>query len=289
VEIQVGDLRLTGDDTGDRGGDPIVLLHGLASTHRWWDLVVPLLSGYRVVRFDLRGHGGSDAPPGGYDIETLAADTLGVLDALRVDRAVLAGHSLGAAVALLVAARWPARVAALACVEGGVYDPRLMFGTAWEQARKVMTRPRRGRVTASVLGAWLEGTDLPAAALPAVLANYTPTGPDGGLRLRLPAGHEEDLAHDLWRQDPVPLLSAARVPVLAVAARHGDPRQDRPRRASLQRARVLLGARLTVRWVGGGHELPLQRPAEIAAALAEHAAQALVTRHARGKISATWR
>jgi pimeloyl-ACP methyl ester carboxylesterase len=289
VEIQVGDVRLAGEDTGPGTGDPIVLLHGLASTHRWWDLVVPLLPGYRVTRFDHRGHGASDAPAGGYDIGCLAADTVGVLDALRIDRAVLAGHSLGAAVALRVAAEQPARVTALACIEGGVYDPRLMFGTAWEQARTVMTRPRRGRVTAAVLGAWLDGTDLPAAALPAILANYTPTGPDGGLRLRLPPGHEEDLAHDLWRQDPVPLLSAVRVPVLVVAARHGDPRQDRPRRASLQRARVLLGARLTTLWVAGGHDLPLQRPAEIAGALAEHLAQVLVARDARGKISATWR
>jgi pimeloyl-ACP methyl ester carboxylesterase len=305
VEIQVGDVRLAGADTGT--GDPIVLLHGLASTHRWWDLVVPRLPGYRVVRFDHRGHGGSDTPPGGYDLEHLATDTVGVLDALRIDRAVLAGHSLGAAVALRVAAARPDRVTALACVEGGVYDPRLLFGTAWEQARAVMTRPRRGRVTASVLGAWLASTDLPAGALPAIVANYTETGPDGGLRLRLPAAHEEDLARDLWRQDPVPLLSAVRVaaessriraavPVLAVAARQGDPRQDRPRRASLQRARVLLGARLSVRWVAGGHELPLQRPDDIAGALADLAARVpetispvLASDHPRGKISATWR
>jgi pimeloyl-ACP methyl ester carboxylesterase len=289
VEIEVGGVRLAGTDTGPGTGDPIVLLHGLASTHRWWDLVVPLLPGYRLVRFDLRGHGGSDAPAGGYELARLAADTLGVLDALGIDRAVLAGHSLGAGVALRIAAEQPARVAALACVEGGVYDPRLLFGTAWDQARKVMTRPRRGRITAAVLRAWLAGTDLPAAALPAILANYTQTGPDGGLRLRLPPGYEEELAHDLWRQDPVALLSAVRAPVLAVVARQGDPRQDRPRRASLQRARVLLGTRLTVRWVAGGHDLPLQRPVEIAGALAELAAQALVMPQARGKISATWR
>jgi pimeloyl-ACP methyl ester carboxylesterase len=293
VEIQVGDVRLAAADTGTGTGtgDPIVLLHGLASTHQWWDLVVPKLSGYRVVRFDHRAHGGSDAPTGGYDLDHLAADTVGLLDALRVERAVLAGHSLGAAVALRVAAARPDRVSALACVEGGVYDPRLLFGTAWEQARAVMTRPRRGRITAAVLRAWLAGTDLPAGALPAILANYTETGPDGGLRLRLPAGYEEDLAHDLWRQDPVPLLSALRMPVLVLAARQGDPRQDRPRRSSIQRARVLLGARLTAGWVAGGHELPLHRPDEVAGALTDLAAttQILVNGAAPGKISATWR
>src|SRR5947209_19132566 len=97
-----GGVTLAGNDTGS--GEPVVLLHGLASTHRWWDLVVPHLPGYRVVRFDLRGHGASTAPPDGYGLDRLAADTVAVLDALDLDRVVLAGHSLGAALALRVAA-----------------------------------------------------------------------------------------------------------------------------------------------------------------------------------------
>ncbi len=289
--INVGGVRLAGTESGT--GYPIVLLHGLASTHRWWDLVAPRLSGYRVVRFDHRGHGGSDAPADPYTLDLLAADGLGVLDALGLHRVVLAGHSLGAAVALRIAAASPDRVAALACVEGGVYDPRLLFGPAWERARTVLTRPRRGRVTAAVLRAWLATTDLPAAALPAVLANYTDSGPDGGLRLRLPAEQEEALAYDQWRQDPLPLLSAVRAPVLVMAARQDDPGQDEPRRASIQRARAVLRHRLTARWVAGGHELPLSRPDRVAGAIAGLAAtreaDPLVNLGTNGKISATWR
>jgi pimeloyl-ACP methyl ester carboxylesterase len=92
------------------------------------------------------------------------------VDELDLDRVVLAGHSRGAAVALRVAAS-PARVAALACVEGGLHDPRSMFGPTWELARAAMVRPIRGRVTVAVLRAWLAGTGMPATALPAVLAN----------------------------------------------------------------------------------------------------------------------
>jgi pimeloyl-ACP methyl ester carboxylesterase len=271
--VPAGDGWLAGTDTGT--GEPIVLLHGLASTHRWWDLVAQRLPGFRVVRFDQRGHGGSSATRDGYDIGHLAADALAVLDALDLGRAVLAGHSLGAAVALRVAAARPERVAALACVEGGVYEPRLLFGAAWEQAQAAMLRPRRGRVTAEILRAWLASTDLPPAALPAILANYTETGPDGGLRLRLAPGPEERLAHDLWCQDPAPLLAAVRVPVLVMAARQGDPHQDLPRRESIHRARALLGTLLTVHWAAGGHDLPLHRPDQVAYALSTLATRAL--------------
>ncbi len=269
--VRTGDGWLAGTDSGT--GEPVVLLHGLASTHRWWDLVAQRLTGLRVVRFDHRGHGDSASPRDGYDLEHLAADTLAVFDALDLGRAVLAGHSLGAGVALRVAAARPERVAALACVDGGVYDPRVLFGADWARARTAMVRPRRGRVTAAVLRAWLAGTDLPAAALPAVLANYTEAGPDGVLGLRLAARHEEELAFDLWRQDPVPLLQAVRAPVLAVVARQGDPREDVPRGASIARARAVLGSLLTVRWLDGGHELPLHRPEQVAEALSGLAAR----------------
>ena len=263
--IRGGSQWLTGTDTG--AGEPVVLLHGLASTHRWWDLVAQRLPRFRVVRFDHRGHGGSSVPVDGYDLDTLVADTLDVLDQLNLGPAVLAGHSLGAAVALRIAAAHPDRVAALACVDGGLYDPPSLFGAVWEQARAQMLRPRRGRITPAVLRAWLASTDLPAAALPAILANYDATGPDGTLRLRLAPRHEEQLAHDLWRQDPLPFLQAVRAPVLALAAHQGDPRQDLPRRESIQRARTLLGTLLTVDWVPGGHELPLEHPDQVANAL----------------------
>jgi pimeloyl-ACP methyl ester carboxylesterase len=262
--VPSGDVVLAGTDAG--AGEPVVLLHGLASTYRWWDLVARRLTGYRVVRFDHRGHGCSTAPPDGYDLAHLATDVLAVLDRLDLGRVVLAGHSLGAAVALRLAATHPERVAALACVEGGVYDPRLMFGPTWDQARTVMVRPSRGRITLAVLRAWLDATELPDDALPAVVANYTEAGPDGALRLRLSSWAAEALARDLWQQDPVPLVKAVRSPVLVLAARQGDG--DRPRRESIEQARQLLGEHLSVFWLAGGHDLPLERPERVARALA---------------------
>ena len=146
-----------------------------------------------------------------------------------------------------------------------------MFGPTWDQARTVMVRPSRGRITHAVLRAWLAGTELPDEALPAVVANYTEAGPDGALRLRLDPWAAEQLAHDLWQQDPVPLVKALRAPVLVLAARQGDG--DAARQESIEQARQMLGDHLSVRWVTGSHDLPLERPDRVAHALAALAAR----------------
>ena len=63
-------------------GVPVLLLHGLASSRRFWDLVVPGLAGLRVVALDQRGHGDSERPTGPYDGATVVGDALTALDAL---------------------------------------------------------------------------------------------------------------------------------------------------------------------------------------------------------------
>jgi pimeloyl-ACP methyl ester carboxylesterase len=263
IEVSPG-VTIAGDTRGT-GGPVVVLLHGLASTRRWWDLVADRLVGaHRVVRLDLRGHGRSSAPWDGYTIERLAADVAAVLEALGQSGVVLAGHSLGAAVAVKVAAVRPDLVASLSCVDGGAYDPKLLFGTSWSQARSVMLPARRGRVTLDVLRAWLATTDLPGSALPVVAANYA-GHPAGGLRLRLDPEHEAQLAHSLWTQQPAQDLAAATAPALVLAA---SVPGDRRRWESLREARELVGERLRVRWLSGGHDLPLECPDEVASALA---------------------
>jgi pimeloyl-ACP methyl ester carboxylesterase len=85
----------------DEGAGPaIVLLHGFPLAKETWDAQAAVLrSRARVVRFDLRGLGSSGVTPGPYLMESLAADVAAVLDALRIDRVILAGHSLGGYVA----------------------------------------------------------------------------------------------------------------------------------------------------------------------------------------------
>ncbi len=118
-------MRLLGaDDAGT--GTPVVLLHGLTATRRYVVMGSSALqrSGHRVVAYDARGHGASEpAPsPDAYEYADLAADLRAVLDERGLDRAVLAGASMGAHTALRLALDEPERVAGL-CVITPAYDP----------------------------------------------------------------------------------------------------------------------------------------------------------------------
>jgi pimeloyl-ACP methyl ester carboxylesterase len=266
-------VLLVGDDQGPAGGTPLVLLHGLSSNLRWWDPVAAWLARrFRVVRYDQRGHGRSaDGPTGGYTVDRLAADTATVLDRLALDRVVLVGHSAGADVAAAVTAAHPNRVAALALVEGGVYDPQLLFGDTWATAQPHMLRERRAPTTEGVLAAYLAGTtSLPREALPALLGNYT-RDEHGHLWPRPRHQACEQLAYDLWRRKPIESLAAVAQPVLVLAAQAGTAAHQ-PRLEAIRQARACLGDQLRVVWLPGGHDLPLEQPAMVAEALADLAA-----------------
>ncbi len=82
-------------------GQPVVLLHGLASTSHIWDFVAPILAANnRVVALDQRGHGESDTPGNGYDFRTVAGDLKAFIDSIGVTQPVVIGHSWGGDVAL---------------------------------------------------------------------------------------------------------------------------------------------------------------------------------------------
>lgn len=251
----------------------------MASTHRWFDLVAELLHGRRVVRWDQRGHGLSTIPAGRHSVEDLAQDAAAVLDAAGLQRCVVAGHSLGAAVALRLAADRPDLVGALCCVDGGLYDPQTLFGRSWWDAQPVMRLDRRIAPTEAMLAAWAHGVGLPAAAVPALLANYQPDPLDPRrVRLRLPAEHEGPLAHSLWSQQPADLLAHVDVPVTAVLARTSDPAAAAVRRRALRHTLDSAGRTVTERWVDGGHDLPLEQPHQVASAVTELATLAVSVR-----------
>jgi pimeloyl-ACP methyl ester carboxylesterase len=123
--FDVGGVRLYGYAAGRRGdGPPIVLLHGFPTSSRLWSDVVPRLpAGHRVLVLDLLGFGRSDRP-GAHPLTLRghADRLLSVLDLLRIERACLVGHEMGAAVAQLVAVRWPTRVSHLALVSAAAFD-----------------------------------------------------------------------------------------------------------------------------------------------------------------------
>src|SRR5699024_1951430 len=106
----VAAMTLDYDDAGT--GPPVVLLHAGVCDRRMWSEQARGVSavGFRVIRPDLRGYGGSPASPEPYND---GDDVIGLLDAVGVDDAFVVGASFGGTVALELASRWPERVRAL--------------------------------------------------------------------------------------------------------------------------------------------------------------------------------
>jgi pimeloyl-ACP methyl ester carboxylesterase len=127
VQLAVGD---------DGEGPPVVLLHGLTATRHYVVMGSKALerSGHRVVAYDARGHGASSPAPArdAYGYELLAADLLAVLDASGIERAVLAGASMGAHTIARVALEHPARVAGAVFITPA-YDGELDDPAGWDR------------------------------------------------------------------------------------------------------------------------------------------------------------
>ena len=245
-------------------GVPVLLLHGLASSRRFWDLVVPGLAGLRVVALDQRGHGDSERPSGPYDGATVVADACTALDALGLSRVVVVGHSWGAGTALRLAATAPERVLAVVAVDGGLGSAR-DAGSSRAEARERLTPPRtalppdqlRAVISRGPLAPWWS-EDVEAALLPLFAV-----GADGLARARLPFSAHMAIVDDLLDSDPEALLPDVRCPAWLVSCEPvagGDPWAER-KAAALDRAGSLMTRPRLLRWAGALHDVPLQWPA----------------------------
>jgi pimeloyl-ACP methyl ester carboxylesterase len=120
-------------------GAALVLLHSTVCDRRMWDPQWPVFAdaGYRVVRCDFRGYGGTPVPPGPHND---ADDVLGLLDELDIGPVAVVGASYGGKVALEIAARWPQRVTALAlvCAAMPEHEPTDTLRKFWELEGKLL-------------------------------------------------------------------------------------------------------------------------------------------------------
>lgn len=107
-------------DWGPGDGVAVVAVHGITASHVAWAAVARALPGHRVLAPDLRGRGRSNRVPAPSGMLRHADDLLAVLDDAGVERAVVAGHSMGGFVALAFAYRHPERVERLVLADGGL-------------------------------------------------------------------------------------------------------------------------------------------------------------------------
>jgi pimeloyl-ACP methyl ester carboxylesterase len=240
--IKTGGVTLSGEESGQ--GSPVLLLHGLTATRRYVVMGSRALerSGHRVIQYDARAHGhSSGAPtPDAYTYDLLADDAVAVMDQLGVERAVLAGASMGAHTLLNVALHNPARVAGVVVITpaytgvASVEEGRL---TRWDQLSEAL---RTGGVEAFV-----EAYGVPQVGTPELARTVTTV-----TRQRLSLHDHPDALADALRALPrsqpfatLDDLAAVSVPAVVVAS-NDDADPEHPEALGIAYAAAIPGARL---------------------------------------------
>jgi pimeloyl-ACP methyl ester carboxylesterase len=245
----------------------LLLHHGLASSQRIWDLMLPRLTRrFRVVTYDARGHGLSAKPSSGYGFDPVVADARAVIRATKLRRPLVAGHSWGAMVALKLAARHPRAVGGAVLVDGGI--SALHETMDWATAKERLAPPHLAgmpmeefrRMIRTFLGGAVEVTP----QIEEIVLSVMHVDRRGRIRPRLSRANHLRILRVIWLQDPDAELARLSVPTLAVLARGGgDPEWDeRKGRAAKRVARS--GAPIRISWMEGIHDLPLQHPDTLA-------------------------
>jgi pimeloyl-ACP methyl ester carboxylesterase len=265
-------------DWGGSGGW-LILLHGLASQAHIWDLVAPhLTDAFRVIAIDQRGHGLSDRPDSGYDFATVASDLDAILKALEINRAVLAGHSWGGNVAVQYAADQPDRVSGLVLIDGGF----LQIGDRldWPTVEKFLEPPDLIGTPADEFRAdmkmWMGSAWSPEAE--AITLQNFEIRADGTIAPRLQKSNHMQVVRALWEHRPSELWARIACPVLMIPAVAPEPHDERTRdtlenkRRNVAAAEARLTHRQTIWMNDTVHDIPLQRPVELAEAIKRFAA-----------------
>ena len=163
-------------------GTPLVLLHGYPLDHSIWNLVVPLLENdFDLILPDLRGFGQSGILQARYLLTDMAADMAALLDALKTEQAVIAGHSMGGYVALACARRHPRRVRGLGLVASqAIADPPEKKAGRYQMAERVEANGV-GEVAESMPALLTADAEL-QTALKQLIMRQSPEGVAGALR-----------------------------------------------------------------------------------------------------------
>jgi len=124
MKINLNGININYELTGKEGGPVVVLSHSLAcSLVMWQPQMAVLESAFQVLRFDTRGHGQSDAPEGAYSLELLAADAVGLLDALNIETVHFVGLSMGGMIGQCLALDHADRLKSLALCDTAAAMP----------------------------------------------------------------------------------------------------------------------------------------------------------------------
>jgi len=240
-------------------GEPVVCLHGHALDLRMWDDLVPELSdaGFRVARYDLRGHGRSSSPSAGYRWGDHAADLATVLDHLG-GGAHLVGLSKGAGVALELVLRAPERIRSLVLISPWVPDHALSSELK-SSLREIAARVGESGVAAAMAEGWLHHPLVASAmAIPGVRERVE------AMAMTFPGGEylaARDACDREWRV--VDRLAEISAPALVISG--AEDLEDFRAMAATLTGRLPRARQETV--AGAGHLVPLEQPQRVAEAV----------------------
>lgn len=243
-------------------GLPLVLIHGHSVDLRMWDEVVPELAGagFRVIRYDVRGHGRSAAPDHGYTWEAYLSDLEGLLANVGVQEVALCGFSMGGGIALSFAEEHAERTAALVLVDSTL--PGFTYSEEFSKSIVELQAAIRANGVHPTMEelfpqhAMFDQIRSDADAmdkLHAMMAGYS------GKEYLEP--DDEKPPYDPQQANRLGLITAA---TLVMAGEHDVPDM---RAISTILSEGIAGAELQV-VEGAGHMLPMERPKAFAAAVA---------------------
>ena len=266
--VETGEVALHVVLAGPATGPPVVLLHGFPELWFSWQGVMRVLvdAGYRVIVPDLRGYNRSDKPPGrdAYSGDDFTRDVLGVLDALGIERAFVAGHDVGGGVAWTLVFQHPERVRRAVILS----SPHPL---AWERAtpqddpdsiswfRSFFRLPLLPELVARAGGWWLLTRNLQRTSRPGTFEGETLAVFQSAWARDNAISTMINVYRSGFRREPLPGDGKPALPVRYV---FGGRDAYIPRAASLITAE-LLGADAVVELPENGHWLPLEEPERI--------------------------
>ena len=239
---------------GPEGARVVLFSNSLGSDMSLWDgQVAGLTDRFRVLRYDTRGHGGSDAPAGDYVMESLARDVLGLLDHLGLDRVSFCGISMGGAIGQWLGSHAPERFDRLILANTGA-----LFGTPqlWQQRLDAVLEGGMTAVVEGVLDRWF--TPDYRAAHPAEAARVR------AMLLAVPPQGYAGCCAALRDTDFRRFLPRVAVPTLVIAGEHDAAS---PPEKGQELARGIPGARLAM--LDAAHLSVLEQPRVFSARLRE--------------------
>ncbi len=254
-------------------GQPVVLLHGLASNARIWELTAPrlLAAGLFPIAPDQRGHGQTDKPDGDHGFDTFTRDLAAFLDACNIERPILVGHSWGASVVVDYASRFlggPRAPKGIVLIDGGLHQINADPGADWETTRARLTPPHLIGTPAGDFRARMRHFtaqwDAPEAVVDIILANFT-IREDDTIAPNLSFDNHMKIVRAMWDFPTLDKLARIRIPALSVMAAGFNPDWDVLKALAADQALRAKPDLQLVRMEQTAHDIPLHRPHDLAA------------------------